>query len=342
MASPPLVIPIFIPHSGCPHQCAFCNQKAITRETQSLPDPERMDAVIRQYLQYKGGRTRVELGFFGGNFLGLDPRHISRLLAYLQPFLDSGAIQGIRFSTRPDTVTENTLDLVRSYPVSLVELGAQAMNDQVLDRVNRGHTSDDTLRAMALLEKHKLGAGIQVMVGLPGDTRAGMIRTADILAKLRPLTARIYPVLVLKKTLLAQWFKNGEYKPMALDRAVEISAEMVRVFTRAGVAVIRMGLQASGTTDPDVIAGPAHPAFGHLVLSHLMYSRVVEKIRGLGNDQAPGRVTLSVHPRVASRLRGDKNSNLHRLKAVFPHLSCEIQTDPAMKSDQVDILKCPV
>lgn len=342
MASyPPLVIPIFIPHSGCPHQCAFCNQNAITRETQSLPDPVRMAAVIRQYLKYKGGRTRVELGFFGGNFLGLDPRQINRILADVQPFLDSGALQGIRFSTRPDTVTENTLDLVRSCPISLVELGVQTMNDQVLGRVNRGHTSDDTLRAMALLEKNELGAGVQVMVGLPGDSLSGMIRTADILAGLKPLTARIYPVIVLKKTLLAQWFKNGEYHPLALDQAVAVSAEMVRVFTRAGVAVIRMGLQASGTTDPDVIAGPAHPAFGHLVLSRIMYETVVEKVQDLKYDQAPGQIKLCVHPRYQSRLRGDKNSSLHRLETVFPHLAFEIQTDQSMASDQVDILKYP-
>ena len=340
MASP-LVIPIFIPHSGCPHQCAFCNQKAITRETQGLPDSARMAAVIHQYLKYKGARSRVELGFFGGNFLGLDAREIKRLMADAQPFLDSGAIQGIRFSTRPDTVTENTLDLVRSYPVSLVELGAQTMDDQVLDRVNRGHTGDDTVRAMALLKKQGLKAGIQVMVGLPGDTRAGMVWTADILAGLRPLTARIYPVLVLKKTLLAQWFKNGEYQPLALDQAVEISAEMVRIFTRAGVAVIRMGLQTSGTRDPDIIAGPEHPAFGHLVLSRIMHDTVVHKIQDLKDDQTPGQIKLYVHPRFASRLRGDKNSNLHHLKTLFPRLDFEIQTDPAMGSDQVDILKCP-
>mgnify|MGYP005848070095 CR=1 FL=1 len=341
MASP-LVIPIFIPHSGCPHQCAFCNQKAITRETRNLPDPDRMAAVIRQYLTYKGARTRVELGFFGGNFLGLNPWQINRLLADVQPFLDSGAIQGIRFSTRPDTVTENTLDLLRSWPVSLVELGAQTMNDQVLDRVNRGHTSDDTIQAMALLEKRGLGAGIQVMVGLPGDTRESMVRTADILAGLKPLTARIYPVLVLKKTLLAQWFRNGEYQPLTLDRAVAISAEMRRIFTRAGVAVIRTGLQTSGTRDPDVIAGPAHPAFGHLVLSRIMYETVVQKIQDLTYDQGSGQINLWVHPRYESRLRGNQNSNLHRLKAVFPDVDFAIHADPAMGPDQVDILKCPV
>lgn len=336
----PLVIPIFIPHSGCPHQCAFCNQNAITRETESLPDSARMAAVIRQYLKYKGTRSRVELGFFGGNFLGLDARHIKRLMADAQPFLDSGAIQGIRFSTRPDTVTEKTLDLVRSYPVCLVELGAQSMNDQVLDRVNRGHTSDDTFRAMGLLEKKGLGAGVQVMVGLPGDTRAGMVRTADILAGLKPQTARIYPVLVLKKTLLAQWYKHGKYQPLALDQAVEISADMFRIFTREGVAVIRMGLQTSGVHDPTVIAGPGHPAFGHLVLSHLLYRQAVKKIQGIADDRTQRKVRLCVHPRVASRLRGDKNSNLRRLKAVFPHLDFEIQTDPAMGSDQLDV-KCP-
>lgn len=340
MASP-LVIPIFIPHSGCPHRCAFCNQKAITRENAVLPDAGRIAAVIRQYLRYKGNRSRVELGFFGGNFLGLDARQITRLMKGVTPFVDSGAIQGIRFSTRPDTVTEQGLDLVRSYPVSLVELGVQTMDDQVLERVNRGHTSDDTRRAMALLKKQGVPAGVQVMVGLPEDTRNSMIRTAEILAGLRPLTARIYPVLVLEKTLLARWFKNGKYKPPALDRAVEITAEMFSIFTRAGVTVIRMGLQTSGTHDPEVIAGPGHPAFGHLVLSRIMYDNIVHKIQDLKDEQTPGQIKLCVHPRFVSRLRGDKNSNLHHLKAAFPRLDFEIRIDPAMAPDQVDILRCP-
>ncbi len=340
MASP-LVIPIFIPHSGCPHRCAFCNQQAITRENAVLPDTGRIAAVIRQYLTYKGSRPRVELGFFGGNFLGLDARHITRLMKDVKPYLDSGAVQAIRFSTRPDTVTEEGLDLVRSYPVSLVEIGVQSMDDQVLDRVNRGHTSDDTRRAMALLKNQGVQAGVQVMVGLPEDTKNGMIRTAEILAGLKPLTARIYPVLVLKKTLLARWFKKGEYKPLALDRAVKITAEMFSIFTRAGVTVIRMGLQTSGTHDPEVIAGPEHPAFGHLVLSRIMYDNIVHKIRNLENDQTPGQIKLCVHPRFASRLRGDKNSNLQNLKAVFPNLDFEIHTDSVMEPNQVDILKCP-
>ena len=337
----PLIIPIFIPHSGCPHCCAFCNQKAITGENAVLPDTGRIAAVISQYLTYKGSRSRVELGFFGGNFLGLDARHIARLMKDVEPFLDSGAIQGIRFSTRPDTVTRKGLDLVRSYPVSLVELGVQTMDDHVLNRVNRGHTSDDTRRAMALLRNQAIPAGVQVMVGLPEDTQNSMIRTAEILASLRPLTARIYPVLVLKKTLLAQWFKNGKYMPLALDRAVAITAEMFSIFTRSGVTVIRMGLQASGTHDPDVIAGPIHPAFGHLVLSRIMYDTVVQKIQDHADEQTPGKIKLCVHPRSASRLRGDKNSNLQHLKAKFPDLDFEIQTDPAMAPDQVDILRCP-
>jgi histone acetyltransferase (RNA polymerase elongator complex component) len=336
-----LVIPVFIPHSGCPHQCAFCNQKAITKETSLLPDTGRVAAVIRQYLAWKGTRTRVELAFFGGNFLGLSPCRIICLLEAVKSFVDSGDIQGIRFSTRPDTVTRDRLDLIRPYPVCLVELGVQTMNDHVLTRVNRGHTSHDTCRAISLLKDRGLGTGVQVMVGLPDETQDSMMRTAAILAGVKPLTARIYPVLVLKNTPLARWYEKGEYQPLTLDRAVEITCGMYHVFTRAGVAVIRMGLQTSGSHDPDVIAGPWHPAFGHLVFSRNMYRTVLKKIQALGDDKTPVRMTLSVHPHGESRLRGDKNNNLFRLKAAFPWCDFDISPDPATGPDQVDIFKSP-
>jgi histone acetyltransferase (RNA polymerase elongator complex component) len=341
MSSSPLVIPIFIPHSGCPHQCAFCNQSTITKADKALPCPDRVGAIIRRYLGFTGTRSRVEAAFFGGNFLGLAPGQITCLMESVKPFLDSGAVQGIRFSTRPDTVTRDRLDLVRSYPVCLVELGVQSMDDQVLDRVNRGHTSEDTFQAMALLRDRGLGVGVQVMAGLPGDTREGMIRTANILAGLLPLTARIYPVLVLENTLLARWYKHGKYHPLDLDQAVDLTGRVYRIFTRAGVRVIRMGLQASGVDTGGILAGPWHPALGHLVFSRIMFQNVLKMIQTLEDGQTPGNIILLVHPFSESRLRGDKNSNMHRLKAAFPRFDFAVVQDPAMAPDQVDLFRSP-
>lgn len=346
-----LVIPVFIPHSGCPHHCAFCDQAAITNESSVLPDGARVSEIIGRYLRVAGPRPRVEVAFFGGNFLGLLPRQITDLLDSVRPFLENGAVHGIRFSTRPDTVTRDRLDLLHPYPVRLVELGVQTLEDPVLERVNRGHTRDDTLRALALLREMGLKAGVQVMAGLPGDTKEGVIRTAQILSAMKPVTARIYPVLVLDNTRLAQWYKKGLYHPLDLDAAVDQACEAYHIFTRAGVAVIRMGLMTSEMNDGSVLAGPRHPAFGHLVLCRSMYLRALEKIQTLAGDSpvaamaaagpVAGTIVLQVHPFDESRLRGDRNSTLARLETEFPGCVFAIQTDPAVALDQVHVIRCP-
>lgn len=342
MTGSPLVIPVFIPHSGCPHQCAFCNQNAITGERFPLPDAGRVADIIQTYLGRSLPRSRVEVAFFGGNFLGLPSGQIMNLLESVRPFLASGTVHGIRFSTRPDTVTEKQMELVAHYPVCLVELGVQSMDDQVLAAVHRGHTRKDTCRALDLLRSLDINAGVQIMAGLPGDTPDGVIQTSRVLAKMHPSTVRIYPVLVLKNTRLARWYHEGKYQPLTLEEAVAVTSRAYRIFTRAGAAVIRMGVQMSDLDRGTVLAGPFHPGFGHLVHSRMMFEKTVQKIKTLGLTRFSGMIRLRVHPFVESRLRGHRNGNLMQLKHRFPGIDFCIESDPAAGPDQIGIVKCLV
>lgn len=342
MTGSPLVIPVFIPHSGCPHQCAFCNQNVLTGETSRVPDAARVAEIIQTCLARSMPRSRVEVAFFGGNFLGLPSGRITHLMESVQPFLDSGAVHGIRFSTRPDTVTKNRMEQIAHYPIHLVELGVQSMDDRVLARVNRGHTREDTCRAMDLLRAFEINAGVQIMAGLPEDTPDGVLETSQILAEMHPSTARIYPVLVLKNTLLARWYHNGTYHPLTLDQAVEVTSQSCRIFNRSGVTVIRMGVQVSDFEMASVLAGPCHPAFGHLVHSRMMYQATVRKIESSGAAMVSGIIRLRIHPSGESRLRGYRNGNLLRLRNRFPKIDFRLETDPALRPVQVDIVKFPV
>ncbi|WP_022664822.1 elongator complex protein 3 [Desulfospira joergensenii] len=334
---PPLIIPIFIPHSGCPHCCAFCNQSMITGQGKNLPDSGEMDRIIREYLAYKGSRSRVELAFFGGNFLGLSPREILWFLERVRPYISEGRIQGIRCSTRPDTITRRNLDIIASHGVSMIELGVQSMDDAVLSRVGRGHTSDHTRQALDLLKAYAIPTGVQVMIGLPGETGEGVIRGIRELASFQPQTARIYPLLVLKGSRVAKWHAAGTYVPLTLERAVDQAKQLHQIFTRAGVEVIRMGLQASEMMEDktQVLAGPWHPAFGHLVLSSLFFDRAVSRIRDVRPDR--GAMVLRVHPRSESRLRGDKNQTLEKLKKTFPQISFSIETNRDLALDEIEV-----
>jgi histone acetyltransferase (RNA polymerase elongator complex component) len=352
----PLVIPVFIPHSGCPHQCAFCNQSIITNENPGLPDKESIKQIINQYLSYKGKRKQVELAFFGGNFLGLKPEEITALLGLILPYIENQKIDGIRFSTRPDTISQANLDLIQSFPISAIELGVQSMNNRVLSLSRRGHTSQDTISAIRLLKENEHKIGAQVMAGLPGDHEKSLLDSTQIVAGLQPDFARIYPLMVLKGSVLEQWFKKGEYIPLNLEKSINLVKKMVHIFDNHQVKVIRVGLQASDVMEDEsmVVAGPWHPAFGHLVFSQIMLDAACDKIdqylaKALPNvksDAKPedrpnaktGQLILNVHPRSESRLRGDKNKNLEQLKRKYPNVNISILKKDTMPLNHVQVI----
>ncbi len=343
-----LVIPIFIPHWGCPHQCSFCNQKTISGTQPSIDSFESsFHRTIQTYLSYQGKRSRVELAFFGGNFLGLGENQIVRLLELAQPYIDQGLVHGLRFSTRPDTVNEKTLALVRERSICLIELGIQSMNDDVLLQCQRGHTRKDSLAALELLAGQGIPAGVQILPGLPGETRQTFLRGVEELARQHPATARIYPLVVLDKSPLAHQYRKGEYRPLELSQAVEWTKTAWHIFAGKGVKVIRMGLQASDmlVDGKSVLAGPYHPAFGHLVFSSMFLDKAVDALNVFFSDHTSiyesGELFLVVHPRSESRLRGEKNSNIAHLQTMFPGFVFSVVPDEGMKRDEVRVKVTP-
>ena len=210
-AGRPFVIPVFLPHLGCPHHCAFCNQRAITRTEAVLPSPAQLQRMVETYLAYPvRRRNRIQIAFFGGNFLGLDPVSIRSLLAVAERFVASGAVDGIRFSTRPDTIDNRRLDIIEPYTVKTVELGVQSMQNSVLLRSGRGHETRDTIAAVELLGQRPYEIGLQLMIGLPGETRSGCFQSAGQAADLRPDFVRLYPAVVLAESQMAAWYEAGK------------------------------------------------------------------------------------------------------------------------------------
>ena len=219
----PFIIPIFIPHAGCPHRCVFCNQVSITGKKQKMATRTELRLQIREFLTYKKeNRKPVQIAFFGGNFLGLKSEEIKSLLEPAAEFVRDGQVDGIRFSTRPDTVNVKSLEAIKDYPVSTVELGVQSMDDRVLAMAGRGHSASDTVRAVEHLKERHISIGLQMMVGLPGDDDAGALTTAQRIADLGPDFVRIYPTLVVANSRLAGWYQSGGYAPLSLEEGVSL------------------------------------------------------------------------------------------------------------------------
>ncbi|MCD4742455.1 MAG: radical SAM protein [Desulfobacteraceae bacterium] len=334
----PLVIPVFIPHSGCPHMCAFCNQSIITNEKACLPDAQRIEDITDEYLNFKGKRNPVQLAFFGGNFLGLETSYMLKLLNIANKLKKSGKIDSIRFSTRPDTISKKSLNLIKDFPISTIELGVQSMNDEILKLSNRGHTSECTIVAASLLKKYGFEIGMQMMVGLPKENEKSTLKSAQAVLNLKPDFIRIYPLIVLKGSLIAKWYKSGKYKPLNLDKCVTLVKKIYTLFNDQNIPVIRMGLQASEMLQDDdsMIAGPWHPAFGHLVFSEIFFDKAKTIIKkNLDKNPDTNVIVLKVNPSSESKLRGDKNNNMERLKQIFPKIDFRINTDISINKESV-------
>jgi histone acetyltransferase (RNA polymerase elongator complex component) len=332
----PFIIPIFIPHSGCPHQCIFCNQQAITGTSGTIPPENEIHSIINKFLEFKRkNRSRTEISFFGGNFLGLASGKIQKLLDQVAPFVESKKIDGIRFSTRPDTIDKDRLNLIRPYPVSTIELGVQSMDDEVLRHAGRGHTSHDTLCAVSLIRQEKYQMGLQMMTGLPGDTEALCLETTRQIIALKPDFVRIYPTLVIAGSKLADLYKRGEYQPLSIEECVAQLKTLCLLFQKNRINVIRMGLQASDELDDPatVLAGPYHPALGHMVFSKIFLDSAAEKIRK--KTSSIDSVTLTVHPKSLSRMQGLNKKNILTLKQLFNIQCLSLATDASLEKEDI-------
>ena len=237
---------------------------------------EEIQKTIEMYLSnFKDKEAKIEIAFFGGSFTGIDEQKQEEFLQVAYEYIKQGKIHSIRVSTRPDYISKPILKRLKKYKVETIELGVQSTNDYILKRCNRGHSFQDVKKASKLIRWYGFKLGHQMMVGLPESTRLDEVNTAKELIKLKPKMVRIYPVLVIKNTKLEKEFLDEKYTPLTVVQAVETCKELVSMFNRKKVEVIRVGLQNTDEiTDPniegsEVVAGPYHPAFRQLVESGL-------------------------------------------------------------------------
>lgn len=315
------IIPIFVPHLGCPNDCIFCNQKSISGQKTNMTK-EKAKKIIDDYLKsMTDENAQIEIAFFGGSFTAIETERQEELLQTAYEYVKSGKVESIRVSTRPDCINKEILKRLKKYKVKTIELGVQSANDYILKRANRGHTFEDVKKASKLIRWYGFKLGHQMMVGLPESTRIDEINTAKSLVKLKPKMIRIYPVLVVKNTKLEEEYKQGTYEPLSVVQAVEICKEIVRIFADKKIDIIRIGLQNTDEiSDPqneksEVVAGPYHPAFRQLVESGMWYDAIVGKIKKL--NVKVKKVQVTVNPIDANNVIGHKKENVQKLKDTY-------------------------
>lgn len=338
------IIPIFVPHLGCPNDCIFCNQKSISGQKDNMTK-EKAKKIIDDYLKnVKNEEAKFEIAFYGGSFTAIEQAKQEELLETAYEYIKQGKVESIRISTRPDCINKEILQRLKKYKVKTIELGVQSANDYILKRSNRGHNFEDVKKASKLIRWYGFKLGHQMMVGLPESTRIDEINTAKALIKLKPKMVRIYPVLVVKNTKLEKETKEGIYEPLPLVQAVEVCKELVRMFAAKNIEIIRVGLQSTdeisqpGNDKSEVVAGPYHPAFRQLVESALWYDAIVTKIKKL--NMKVKEVEVTVNPIDANNIIGHKRENVLKLKDTYD-VDLVLKQDKQIKQgkSKINVLK---
>lgn len=318
------IIPVFVPHLGCPNDCVFCNQRRISGSTVPATAETVREAVRNAASLSTAGRKR-QLAFYGGSFTAIPRAEQESLLAAAKEYLDSGELDSVRLSTRPDAIDGEVIGRLLRYGVETVELGAQSMDDGVLRLSGRGHTAADVKNASRQIKAAGLKLILQMMTGLPGDTDEKDIETAKKLIALRPDGVRIYPTVIVRDTALYDLWRCGRYPEHTVEDAVRVCAKLLPLFEEAGVPVIRLGLNPTEELSGGAAAGGAyHPALGELVRARIMLERAREAMRGV----APGSsVIIHVAPSKLSQTIGQHRSNIDALLAESGAASIKVRPD---------------
>ena len=329
------MIPFFIPHVGCPYVCTFCNQSRITGQSGiSHLTPDYIKETITDYVGKKRNDKFWEVAFYGGSFTAIHKELQHQLLAPASEMLKRGIIDSIRCSTRPDAVGDEAITLLQSYGVKTVELGVQSMNDGILVDAKRGHTAQEVVDAVARLKRRGMTVGVQLLPGLKGETWETILETAIAVVKLEPDFVRIYPVLVIENTELADQYRAGEYEPLSTEQAIKYCAFLKEWFEQHNIEVIRTGLQSTEELDSgnSLVAGPYEPAMGELVVNEQYKQRIErcidehlssENLLGNQNDYNFSHFDYYHTHKVGCRFYSDSGDILmkHKIVIFYPRSS---------------------
>lgn len=303
-----MILPVFIPHWGCRRQCIFCNQGTITGEHDSSLAGARKQ--LEELAAWVHPSSENELAYYGGSFTALPLELQEQLLDLAEAYRSRGFFGPMRLSTRPDAITGPILQLLQKHGVKTIELGAQSLDDHVLQLARRGHTAKDVWKASKDIREAGFQLGLQLMAGLPGQTQQSVRDTLQQVLAIHPDIVRIYPVLVIDHTPLAEQYRAGSYKPLSIEAAARQSWLLLEPLEQAGIRVIRIGLQPDKDlcAPGHILAGPFHPAFGEIVRSYGIREQVAKKIAQLPVKNY--NMVITCPQSLDSRVRGQHRCNI--------------------------------
>ena len=311
------IIPVFVPHVGCKFDCVFCNQKRITGKDSVIVNKQYAIDIAEECIKTIHKDIYTEIAFFGGSFTAIEKDLQEELLQVGHYYKKSGIVQRIRMSTRPDAIDDDILKLQKKYGVDIIELGIQSLDDEVLLKSNRGHTRQDCFNAGRLIKEYGFTLGHQIMPGLPGSSKEKDIKTCLDSISMKPDIVRIYPTLIIKDTNLLNMYEDGNYTPLTVEEAVDITSYIYSLYMVNNINVIRIGLQNTEAIneDEDVVGGPFHPAFRQLVEEKIYFASIYNILKDSFLDGI--QIKILADNKEISNISGQNKSNINKMRNMF-------------------------
>jgi radical SAM protein (TIGR01212 family) len=216
--------------------CVYCDNRSFS-PNRRLPRATIREQVARgvQILEKRYG-ARQFIAYFQAATNTYAP--LDKLRRFYDEALEHAQVVGLAIGTRPDCVPDPVLDLIQGYAESryvCLELGLQTIHDRSLDWMNRGHHVDAFYDAVRRCQSRGLDLCLHVILGLPGETHADMMATAEAIAALPVHGVKIHNLHVVKGTPLeeqyrrgeARVFERGEYVAIVCDFLERLPPEMV-------------------------------------------------------------------------------------------------------------------
>ena len=224
---------------GCPNRdgtistggCIFCDGQgsgtgAFTKERVSISGQiEKAEKFIR-----KRYHARKFIAYFQSFSNTYAPAF--HLKALYDEALSHPDMVGLSIGTRPDCVDRKILEMISAYRKDYLvwmEYGLQSAHDQTLSAINRGHSVACFERAVHMSHNFGLNVCAHVILGLPGENRSMMLDTARFIAALPVQGVKIHSLYVIRKTPLAERYKNGEFRCLDRDEYVNLVVDFLEL-----------------------------------------------------------------------------------------------------------------
>ena len=212
--------------------CTYCSSSG---SGDFAGNPE--ESILKQFEEVK---SRMHLKWKEAKYIAYFQAHtntyadVETLKKCFEPVLLKENVVGISIATRADALPDDVLDYLSDLnkrTFLIVELGLQTIFDETGEKINRCHTYAEFLDGYKKLKKLGIRVCVHLINGLPGETKEMMIETAKTVSTLKPDYVKLHLLHILRDTVMANQYKNGEIKPLSLEEYVDIIVSQLELFS---------------------------------------------------------------------------------------------------------------